>query len=591
LRPSDGDRLLVTVIRRAGGWLIPLVLLTALGAGATVLLPTVLGWAIDDAVTAALLGDDGGAGGGAAANDVHRSLLQTGALLGFIVLVQVISQLATGSGMAGATGRLRRDLVHRMLAAGPTPDAAGGDLVARLVGSTVQAARVVVLVASLAATLIPPVGGVVALALIDPWLAVTFAAGILAASGTVRTYLRESRAVTQGYLEAQGAIAGRLVDALTGARTIAAARTADGEIERVLEPLGELRRHGMSTWRNMARLAFKGEPVVLVTQVAVIAVAGVGLSADRLSPGDLVAASRYAVMAAGLGTVLDKLAALTRSRAATQRLAEVHARPVISYGTRQLPPGPGHLELRGVTAGTAGPEGKWILDRLDLVVPGGYVVALVGQSGAGKSLTAALAGRLCDPVEGRVWLDGVPLDELERRSLRRAITYAFERPSLLGGTVAEAIAFGVDRPPPDVIRDAARAARADGFVGRLPDGYRASLAGMPLSGGERQRLGLARALAHDARVLILDDATSSLDTATEAEIAAALTAQMHGRTRLIVTHRATTAARADLVAWLDGGRIRAYGPHGELWADPDYRAVFRPEPAAPPLAAAAGSAS
>jgi ATP-binding cassette, subfamily B, bacterial len=218
------------------------------------------------------------------------------------------------------------------------------------------------------------------------------------------------------------------------------------------------------------------------------------------------------------------------------------------------------------------------------------MVALVGRSGAGKSLVAAVAGRLRDPDRGQVRLDGVPLDQVERRSLRRAVAYAFERPALRGGTVADMIGFGVDRPSPEAIRRAAAAAQADGFVGRLPDGYRAPLSRTPLSGGELQRLGLARAVAHDARVLILDDATSSLDTATEAEIAAALTAQMHGRTRLIVTHRATTAARADLVAWLDGGRIRAYGPHGELWADPDYRAVFRPEPAAPPLAAAAGGA-
>jgi ATP-binding cassette subfamily B protein len=173
-----------------------------------------------------------------------------------------------------------------------------------------------------------------------------------------------------------------------------------------------------------------------------------------------------------------------------------------------------------------------------------------------------------------VQLDGVPLPELTHDQLRRAVTYAFEQPVLLQGTVAEAIRFGVTSPPVDRVRAAARAARADGFIVRLPHGYAAPLDATPLSGGERQRLGLARAFAHDARLLILDDATSSLDTATEARIAEALTTHLDGRTRLIITHRQATAARADLVAWLDDGRIRACAPHRELCDHPGYRGIF-----------------
>jgi ATP-binding cassette subfamily B protein len=120
---------------------------------------------------------------------------------------------------------------------------------------------------------------------------------------------------------------------------------------------------------------------------------------------------------------------------------------------------------------------------------------------------------------------------------------------------------------------AARAAQVADVVARLPDGYRTRLVDAPLSGGEAQRLGLARALSAE-RLLVLDDATSSLDTATEHRIARALTDPAGGRTRLVVTHRTTTAAAADLVAWLDGGRLRAVAPHRRLWADPDYRAVF-----------------
>ncbi|WP_343963531.1 ABC transporter ATP-binding protein, partial [Streptosporangium amethystogenes] len=127
----------------------------------------------------------------------------------------------------------------------------------------------------------------------------------------------------------------------------------------------------------------------------------------------------------------------------------------------------------------------------------------------------------------------------------------------------------------EVVRAAARAARADTFVRRLPLGYDTPLQEAPMSGGERQRLGLARAFAQGRRLLILDDATSSLDTVTERQVARTLSGVLRDRTRLIVTHRVATAAAADRVIWLDDGRVRACGSHRALWADPAYRAVFQ----------------
>jgi ATP-binding cassette subfamily B protein len=559
----------------AGRWLAPLVVVAVLGAIATLALPAVLGHALDEIVAAAR--NDGGS-----IALLEGPLLLTAGLVVFVVVADVLANLVAGAATAESTGLLRREVAGQVLDAGPAiaDGSSEGDLVARLLANTTTAAKSVVVVSGLAAATLPPVGAVVALGLIDPWLALTFAVGMISASGAVRTYLRDSRTATAGYLEAQGAIATRLVDALSGARSIAAARTTDREVERVLAPLDEVRRHGAAVWRNIARLAFQGEPVVLLTQAAVIGVAGVGVAAGRLTPGEMLAASRYAVMAAGISGILDELAALTRARAAADRIVELLEAPVVRYGRGRLPAGPGALQLRSVTAGGEGPERAPVLRGLDLAVPGGRTVALVGRSGAGKSLVAALAGRLCDPIEGEVLLDGVPLGSLDRPTLRRSVTYAFERPELLGETIAAAIGFGVDSPSPERIRAAAEAARADPFIVRLPDGYDAVLARTPLSGGEIQRLGLARALAHDARVVILDDATSSLDTATEAQIAAALTATIEGRTRLIVTHRMATAARADLVAWLDDGKVRACAPHRDLWCDPAYQAIFRPSPAA-----------
>jgi ATP-binding cassette subfamily B protein len=186
----------------------------------------------------------------------------------------------------------------------------------------------------------------------------------------------------------------------------------------------------------------------------------------------------------------------------------------------------------------------------------------------------SLVARLRDPDEGEVRLDGVPVSAVDLAALRRTVTYAFERPALLGSTVQDTIAYGCPDATRAQVVAAAAAAQADRFVRLLPDGYDTPLARAPMSGGELQRIGLARAILTGARVVVLDDATSSLDTATELRVAEALEQVLAGRTALIVAHRAATAARADLVAWLDDGRIRALAPHATLWTDPAYRAVF-----------------
>ncbi|MFD0804174.1 ATP-binding cassette domain-containing protein, partial [Streptomonospora algeriensis] len=235
------------------------------------------------------------------------------------------------------------------------------------------------------------------------------------------------------------------------------------------------------------------------------------------------------------------------------------------------PGGPGTLELRGVGVHRGGVP---VLRDVDLHVPGGHTAAVVGRSGSGKSTLGAVAGRLTAPDDGEVRLDGVPLDAVAADVLRREVGYAFERPSLQGATVADAIAAGARTAPPERVRAAARAAGAEGFVQVLPQGYATPLEEAPLSGGELQRLGLARAFAHAGRLMILDDATSSLDTATERQVDRALAHEVRPGTRVVIAHRLSTAARADMVVWLEGGCIRAVGRHAELWPNPDYRAVF-----------------
>ncbi len=260
------------------------------------------------------------------------------------------------------------------------------------------------------------------------------------------------------------------------------------------------------------------------------------------------------------------------------------ALPPLGHGRADLPEGPGTLELRDVRVVRGGSA---VLHDISLVIPGGSTVAVVGRSGAGKTVFAAVAGRLADPTAGQVLLDGVPLRELTAEALRREVGHAFDRPVLLGDTVGDAIGFGAGPAPgPQAVRAAARAAGADPFVRRLPDGYATRLADAPLSGGEVQRLGLARAFCRAGRLLVLDDATSSLDTVTAREVERALAREIRPGTRIVVAHRLSSAVRADLVVWLEDGRMRAAGTHAELWRrDPAYRAVFASDASDDPDAA------
>lgn len=496
--------------------------------------------------------------------------------VGLVVLLTALDgceSVLSGTVDARATAWLRRRLAGHVLALGPraTDRFAPGDLVARLVGGAAQAGTAPGAFAALLAALAGPVGGVVALGLIDWRTAAVLLAGAPLLALLLRAFARDTSQCLADYQRVQGSIAAAMAEAVGGSRTIRAAGTEDRETARVLRPLPELSRAGHRMWRVQGRAAAQAVAVAPLLQLGVVAVAGFLLTRHRLSVGEVLAVSRYAVLAGGVGVLVGRVAALSRARAAARRLGEVLAEPAPVPGTRRLPPGPGRLELRGVTVRRGG---RTVLDGVDLDVPGGTTLAVVGRSGAGKSLLAALAGRLADPDAGEVLLDGMRLTDLAPEDLRAAVAYAFERPALLGTTIEDTIALGLVSPGPDRVRAAARRARADAFVRRLPQGYATPCAAAPRSGGESQRLGLARAFARGGRLLILDDALSSLDTVTEHQVTEALLGDGGRRTRLLVAHRAATAARADAVAWLDGGRLRAVGPHARLWRDPAYRAVF-----------------
>ncbi|PWG10794.1 ABC transporter ATP-binding protein, partial [Streptomyces sp. V2] len=485
-----------------------------------------------------------------------------------VVLDGFVSVLA-GTVDARTAAFLRRGVVRQVLALGPRGRFEAGDLVARVVGSGAQAGASPAARAALAASVAGPVGGIVALGVLDPWLAVVFLAGAPVLALLLRVLARDTSECVVRYQNVQGRIAAALSEAVDGARTIQAAGTAERDAERVLRPLPELSAAGRRMWHVQGRAAAQAVAVAPLLQLGVVAVAGLLLARHRLSPGDVLAASRYAVLATGVGVLTGQLAGLVRARAGARRLAEVQVREAPTFGERRLPSGPGRLELRGVRAVRGD---RVVLDGVDLTVPGGTTLAVVGRSGSGKSLLAAVAARLTDPSQGEVLLDGVPLHTLAHDALRTSVACAFERPALLGATIGDTIALGLQTPTD--IEAAARKAQAHDFITRLPHGYATPCADAPHSGGESQRLGLARAFARPARLLVLDDALSSLDTITEHRITEALFSSADPTTRVVVAHRAATAARADAVAWVEEGRVRAVGRHGELWGVAEYRGLF-----------------
>jgi ATP-binding cassette subfamily B protein len=500
---------------------------------------------------------------------VHASLI----LLALAAASDAVLAWAGEASAAAGTARIRYVLLRHSLDVGPTLSRglAPGDLVSRQTGSASQAGASTAHAVTAAAAGLPALGAIVLLFFIDVWCGLAFLVGLVVLAALLSTFIRTTTDVTEAYAVEQSRIAAALTEALEGARTVAAAGTREVEERRVLEPLPALRGHGTGLWRAQGAAIGQSNALLPLLEVVVLGVAGWQLTAGRISVGNVLAAALYVGLAVGAVMAVAELMGLAQAWGAGRRCAALTTLPATTYGQGVAAGGGAAVTFVEVRVGR-GPHAA--LQGVTAHIPSGATVAVVGRSGAGKSTLAALVGRLIEPDAGVVCLDGEPVRELRPEALHRAVTYAFARPALIGSSIGDAIAFGPAPLPPEAVTAAARAACAHAFITRLPWGYDTPLRAAPLSGGEAQRLGLARAFAHADRVLVLDDATSSLDTVTELQVTRALLAGATGRTKIIIAHRASTAARADVVLWLDAGRVRGYGPHSDLWRDPEYRAVF-----------------
>jgi ATP-binding cassette subfamily B protein len=316
--------------------------------------------------------------------------------------------------------------------------------------------------------------------------------------------------------------------------------------------------------------------VPMIAQAAVLLVGARMVSHGTLSAGSFIAFNLYlAMLVTPLRSLGMWIGQAQRATAAGERIFEVMDEPeeiAAPPGAADLPPGPGHVRFEGVGFEYLGD--RPVLRDVDLDVPAGRVIALIGHTGSGKTTLTSLVPRFYDATTGRVTIDGVDVRDVTLTSLRGEIGVISQDPFLFSATVRENITFGAPNLTDEEVERVARLAQAHEFVERLPDGYDTVIGerGITLSGGQRQRLAIARALAVDPRVLILDDATASVDASTEARIRLGLREAMRERTTLIIAHRLSTIALADEIVVLDDGRIAARGTHRELL---DTSAVYR----------------
>jgi ABC-type multidrug transport system fused ATPase/permease subunit len=308
----------------------------------------------------------------------------------------------------------------------------------------------------------------------------------------------------------------------------------------------------------------------LLSQAAILLVGGHMVANDSLSVGSFVRFNLYlAMLVMPLRALGMWIGQAQRATASGERIFQVIDEPEAigdAPDAAELAPGPGRVTFDRVTFGYD-PE-RPVLRAIDLELEAGKVVALIGHTGAGKTTLASLVPRFYDVRTGSVSIDGTDVRQVTLASLRREIGVIAQDPFLFSATVRENIAFGRPDATDEEVERAARLAQAHEFVAELPEGYDTVIGerGITLSGGQRQRVAIARALVVDPRILILDDATASVDASTEARIRDGLREAMRGRTTIIIAHRLSTIALADEVIVLENGQIAARGTHDDLVA-------------------------
>ncbi len=390
------------------------------------------------------------------------------------------------------------------------------------------------------------------------------------------------RRLSTGIQDRLAAALARAEQVFTQIRTVQSFTRERWEAERFAVEIDATRDRGLQ--RAVARAGLTGA-ITFAAFGAIVMVLWEGgnlVLAGELTPGTLVAFLLYAVTIAGAITSLAGFwGNLQEAAGAAHRIFELlDEPPALTDPPHPVPlprPFRGVVRYEGVTF-RYGADLPLVLRGIDVEMAEGETVALVGSSGAGKSTMAALLPRFFDVEDGRVTVDGVDVRHLALHDLRGAIGLVPQEPMLFAGTVRENLLYGNPSASPEEIEEAARLAHADIFIRDFPDGYDQVVGerGVTLSGGQRQRIAIARVMLEHPRILILDEASSSLDAESERLVQDALEHLMAGRTTLVIAHRLSTVIRADRILVLDEGRIVDQGTHRELLERSDvYQRLYR----------------
>jgi ATP-binding cassette subfamily B protein len=422
----------------------------------------------------------------------------------------------------------------------------------------------------------------VAMILINPGLGLIAMAPVPFVVVISQRYGRRARPAVQEVQQRIAELTANAEENISGVRVVKSFAREPLQLERFRHSVARVFDQAMVATRLEARY---NPMIAFLPQLglaAVLLIGGKSVINAHLTLGQFSAFYLYLnILIAPMRSLGVTLGLAQRATASGARIFQLLDRPprlTAPAGAPPLPPGNGHVEFRDVALryeelGELGAENppsarraRAVLQDVSLDVPAGRTVALVGATGSGKTSLVSLISRLYDPSSGTVLIDGADVREVELNSVRHGVAVVSDDPFLFSATVAENIAY----PHPDATRAeielAAERAQAREFIDRLPQGFQTRVGerGLSLSGGQRQRLAIARALLADPRVLILDDATSSVDSSTERLIKLALAEAMSGRTTFIIGHRLSTIALADEIVVLDHGRVVAHGDHAQL---------------------------
>jgi ABC-type multidrug transport system fused ATPase/permease subunit len=381
-------------------------------------------------------------------------------------------------------------------------------------------------------------------------------------------YGRRNRPATQEVQQRIAELTAEAEENVSGVRVVKAFAQEQRQMQRFRKAARRVFDQSMVSTRLRA---FYGPLINFLPQLGLAALLFVGgrqAIEGTITVGDFVAFYGYVLMLTSpmrmLGMALGMAQRAVASGARVFELLDRPPRVTAPPDAPALPPGAGRVELRGVTFGYEG--GEPVLRDIDLEVEPGRTVALVGPTGSGKTTLVMLIPRLYDVDAGAVVVDGVDVRAVDPASLRREVAVVSDDAFLFSASLGENIAYARPEASDEEILAAARRAGLGELIEGLPEGLDTLVGerGLTLSGGQRQRVAIARALLAEPRILILDDATSSVDATTESRIKAALGEVMEGRTTFVIAHRLSTIALADEVVVLEGGRVAARGTHSAL---------------------------